>query len=176
MANGTPFFRARCGDFSSTDGTTRFQIRGQLEVRMPDPANPSRSVFSPPLAFMFDTGAGLSAVSEQFATDFGFGDFQNNGTLTVVRGFDDSGPPRRGWLVPRWVRFRDHDHDLRPAPKGDGIPHLMFRVHFLVVESAVMEVPIFGLADSHAYFTLGSIGEEYWFFLKASGDGVREIT
>ena len=122
---------------------------------------------------MFDTGAELSAVTEQFAIDYGFGDFRISGTPTVVRGFDDSGPPQRGWLVPRWVRFRDHD--LRPTSGGDGIRHLMFRVEFLVVEGVVMEVPIFGLTDSHAYFTLGSIEDEYWFFLKTGGDGVREI-
>lgn len=140
---------------------------------MVDPDVPSRTTFSQPVAFMFDTGAELSAVSEQFAIDFGFGDFRAIGTPTVVRGYDESGPSRQGWLVPRWVRFRDHD--LRPGPHGDGIPHLMFRVEFLVVEGAVMEVPIIGLADSHTYFTLGSIGEEYWFFLKASSDGVRPI-
>ena len=173
MVDGRPYFRALCDHFPSARGTTRYQIRGWFEVRMVDPDDPSRSVFSSPVPFMFDTGAELSAVSEQFAIDYGFGDFRLVGTPTAARGFDDSGPARRGWLVSRWVRFRDHDH--RPGPHGDGIPHLMFRVDFLVVEGAIIEVPILGLADGHAYFALGSIGEEYWFMLKASGDGVRPI-
>lgn len=173
MADGRPYFRTRFGDFPTAGGNTRRQIRGRFEIRGPDPNDPSRTVFSPPEWFMFDTGAELSAVSEQFATDYGFGDYRTTGTLTTVRGYDDSGPSQRGWLVPRWVRFRDYD--LRSGPSGDGIYHLMFRVEFLVVEDAVIELPILGLTDSHAYFALGSVGEEYWFFLKASGDGVRPI-
>jgi hypothetical protein len=174
VADETPYFRTLCDDYASADGGTRRQIRGQFELRVPDPADPSRTLFSLPEQFMFDTGAAFSAVSEQFAVDYGFGDYRTAGTSTTVRGYDDSGPPRRGWLLPRWVRFRDHD--LGPTPHGDGIPHLMFRVRFLVVEGATIEVPIFGLSDSHAYFSVGSIGEEYWFFLKATGDGVRPIS
>lgn len=173
MANGRPYFRTLCDEYSSRSGVTRLQIRGQLEVRMPDPADSSRTMFSRPEWFMFDTGAEHSAVSEQSAIDFGFGDYRAVGTPAIVRGFDESGTPLRGWLVPRWVRFRDHD--LRHGPHGDGIPDLMFRVSFLVVERAVMELPIIGLADSHTYFTLSSTGEEYWFFLKTTGDGIRPI-
>lgn len=175
MAVGIPFFRTLCDDYPSAEGGTRRQIRGSFQIRVPDPSDPSRTLFSPPEQFLFDTGAEFSAVSEGFAADYGFADFRTAGRLTTVRGFDESGPPRRGWLVPRWVRFRDHDHDLQPAPNGDGIPHLMFRIHFLVIEGVVIDVPILGLTDSHAYFTLGSSEEEYWFILKASGDGVREL-
>ena len=173
--SGLPYFRARYGPYPSAGGTRR-QIRGRFEVRMTDPTDPSRSEFSPPADLLFDTGAELTAVSEQFAETHGFGDFRSTGTRANVRGYDEATAYRAAWLVVRWVRFRNWW--LQPDADGadvGGIHDFQFRIEFAVVEGAVIRVPILGLIDSHALFQLSNLGDEYLFFPRVDEDGIAPL-
>lgn len=162
-------------------------IRGRFEIRRPSVDDPTRSEFSEPIPFQYDTGATSSVVSEAFAVAHGFGDFRSLGVPTMMRGFDQSAAPLRGWRVFRWVRFRDYDDGISPFPATDpgGLEHLEFRISLLVVPGVILSLPLIGLHDLHTYFTVGSGGEEYVFFPRNTGgtlpsatdggQGVREI-
>lgn len=169
---GLPYFRTRYAPYPFADGSLHHQIRGRFELRMVNPANPSESTFSQPVEFLFDTGAELTAVSEEFADAHGFGDFRAVGRSTEAYGYDDSAPPRPAWIVSRWVRFRDYE----PQPdasgnEGGGIHGYEFRLDVTVVEGAEVRVPILGVVDPHALFQLTSQGDEYWFILRADAGG-----
>lgn len=169
---GLPYFRTRYDQHPLADGTLHHQIRGRFELRTVNPVNPSESTFSPPVEFLFDTGAELTAVSEEFAVAHGFGNFRDVGRPTEARGYDDSVPTRSAWVVPRWVRFRDYEprFDAGGNEVG-GIHDLEFRIDVTVVEGADIGVPILGVVDPHSLFHLGSQDDDYWFFLRMGDDG-----
>jgi hypothetical protein len=163
-------------------------IRGRVEFRRPNPSDPTRSEFSPPVTFQYDTGANSSVVSESFAVAHGFGDFRQTGTPVGVRWFNAAAPPLPAWRVYRWVRFRDYQNGVTPFPRRDagGIAHLEFRVAFLVIPGVVLTLPLLGLWDMHHFFSVASSDHEYTFYPHSSrtgshpaatdgGQGVREI-
>lgn len=177
---GTPYFRTRYGEYAGSGDAVRTGVLGRFEIRMPDPANPAQTVFSPqPEQFQYDSGSELSVIDEAFADDYRFGDFRTGRTPSGIRGYDAAGRPQRAWVVPRWVRFRDHSDGLhspaRPTDPG-GIPELEFLIQFAVVEGARLEIPLIGLIDLHRYFAIGVLGDEYFFFCRrTSGDGIRPV-
>lgn len=184
----SPYFRCVFDLTATSTGKSGPIIRGRIEVRRPDPTDPTRTEFGPPVPFQYDTGANQSAVSESFAVAHGFGDFRSSGTSIGVRPFNSAAPPLPAWRVYRWVRFRDYQNGVSPFPRRDagGIAHLEYRVAFLVVPGVVLPLPLLGLWDMHNYFSVASGESEYIFYPNSSrggrwpaatdgGQGVREI-
>ncbi len=162
------YFRCRYGLWPA-----RPIIRGRFEIRRPDPLNPSASGFTQPLTFQLDTGATDTAVDESFAMAHGFGDFRLVGAPTRVEWFDTTATLLPAWRLYRWVRFRDYRNGVRPFPPTDpgGLPHLEFRIAFLVIPNATITLPLFGVRDMHRYFTITSRGNDYYFLPRPAGLG-----